>query len=121
MSDCQNRSTADFLRIDEAAMLEDVANADDRWPHVTRALANLHGFELVPKPSAVMPEGVWSEMTAALLRRAGDMITEIGKALATDNEVDRDEAAMALRKADDLVTCAIGLQQALKRRAEGLA
>lgn len=65
MSDCQLTNTGDFLRIDEAARLEDVAIRTDSWPQVTRALAERHGFDLVARVVAA-PSG--ADFCAALAR-----------------------------------------------------
>lgn len=64
MSDCQNRNTPDFLRIDEVGALEDVTAGED-WPHVTRALARRQGFVLVPMPR-LAPGTAWGAALQAL-------------------------------------------------------
>jgi len=57
VSDCQHRNTPDFLRVDEAARLEDVAVRTESWPQVTRALAARQGFDLVRRATASAPAG----------------------------------------------------------------
>jgi hypothetical protein len=81
MSDCQNRNTTEFLRIDEVGKLEDVAPDEGRWPHVTRSLALRQGFVLVRVRQEVPSTGDWHHAMAGLSKHASDVIQRICEAL----------------------------------------
>lgn len=115
MSDCGNRHTADFLRLDEVAKLEDVAPA----PLVTLTLARRQGFELVPARSRAVPERLWGQYVARLMKEAGDVMSGLGKALESGDDVDQAEAGGLLAEVDELVALAVEMREALRRRAEG--
>lgn len=119
MSDCGLPNTPDFLRIDEAARLEDVTVGQAGWPHVTRALAHRQGFELVPAPAHGSGDVAWGAYAARLLKETGDVLGGLGQALESGGDVDSAEAAPLLPEADELVQLAVELRQALRRRAEG--
>ncbi len=93
MSDCQCRNTADFLRVDELAALEDVAIPHDGWPHVTRALARRQGFELVRLPAAAPDCADWHTAIGALSKEAGEAVQAACKSLASQDAPGRVTAA----------------------------
>jgi len=121
MSDCQNRNTPDFLRIDEVGAIEDVTSGEG-WPHVTRALARRQGFVLVPVAQDESdPDGLLmsvSEITAEL----GDVAQAITSALRHCSEGGRDctpaEAAGALDQLHDLERGAARLRVKLQALIE---
>lgn len=71
MSDCTNANTADFLRIDEAADLEDLSVGQPGWPHVTRALAKRQGFALLALPERVIGDSNLHRALAAAVEETG--------------------------------------------------
>ena len=118
MSDCQNRCTADFLRIDEVAALEDVTSGPD-WPQVTRALAQRQGFVLLQLPSPGAPQTVFSALIGRLAKEGGELMAGVCQDLSDDNDVSPEEARRRLPDADDLVRVVVELRAALRARAEG--
>lgn len=77
---------AEFAPIDVIADLE----ADVGDPIVTRELAALAGFTLVPVPAAGADPG-WIADLSATMRATGQTIDGIGEALADDGRVTPDE------------------------------
>lgn len=81
ISDCQHRNTPDFLRIDEAGRLEDVAVRTESWPQITRALAARQGFVLVRRPAAEASGLDFCSALAAAVKEFGDLQGKILNAL----------------------------------------
>lgn len=123
MSDCGNRFTDRFLRVDEAARLEDVSAGHPGWPHVTRAMAKRQGFVLAPiDAGATDPDGLLmslSELTAEL----GDVAQALTGALRPCSPGGRDcnaqEAQVALGQLDDVDRAAARLRAKLRAIIEG--
>lgn len=120
LSDCGCPNTADFLRVDEVAAIEDLSVGRPGWPHFTRHLAARQGFALVQLPSPDLPDTQWSQRCATLLREVGETVAGIGEALADDLDVSPEEAKVQLVEVDEMVAAAVELQAALRRRADGL-
>jgi hypothetical protein len=108
MSDCGNVNTADFLRLDEVAALEDVAGD---WP-VTRALAKRAGCVLLRLPDLPMSAENMVDATTEIIRETADVMTEMsvlfadGRVTAAESarfSSQVDEAVSALMKARNLV------------------
>jgi len=72
MSDVQHPNTEDFLHLHEIGRLEDVAIRTPAWPHVTRALADRHGFDLVRRPDALPTDIDWCGAIAAAVKEFGE-------------------------------------------------
>lgn len=117
ISDCQHARTDDFLRIDEVFRLEDIAIRTDAWPHATRALADLHGFDLVQRFAALPTDIDWCAATAIAVKEFGEAQQKILAALprgvtarkVRDGDIRREiaEAIAALRQLDALAERAI--------------
>lgn len=119
MSDVGNKNHGAFLRIDEAAELEDLTVGQPGWPHVTRAMAARTGHVLVKVPDLRFVDTIWACRAAKLLKEGGDVITGLGARLESGGDIDPDEAASMLKDADELVEAAMEVREALKRRAAG--
>lgn len=100
LSDCGNDKKPDFLRVDEVAILEDSAERDGAWPHVTRVLAARCGFILVPRPVVIASKADWLQGSAGVSKEASDVQTAIADAFADDGEVDGDEADRIISECD---------------------
>lgn len=87
LSDCGNERHADYLRLDEVGHLEDVAERDRSWPHVTRALASRHGFMLIASPKGCPSSADWLKEQAALSQEVVDVTKRIATSLADDGEI----------------------------------
>jgi len=90
ISDCTLRNAPDFLRIDEAAGIEDITVNEPGWPHVTRALCHRAGGMFVPLPQADVGTGDWTRALADVSREFHEITQRVCKALA-DGEVTADE------------------------------
>ena len=119
MSDIGNQNHAAFLRIDEAAELEELTVGTPGWPQVTRAMASRNGFALVKLPDPKVSDTIWAIRAAKLLKEGGDVITGLGSRLETGGEVDPDEAATLLPDARELLDIAMEVFEALRRRSAG--
>jgi len=91
ISDCQLPNTADFLRLNEVQDLEDAARGSDGWPHLTRAMARHHGFELLPLPNLALGDSDWHRSLADVSREVGQAVSKICGALADDGRVSAEE------------------------------
>lgn len=91
MSDCQLANTPDFLRISEVHDLQDAARGSEGWPQITRAMARIHGFELLPLPGQALGSSDWHQSLADVSREVGDAVGKICAALANDGQVTAEE------------------------------
>ena len=91
ISDCCNPNTGDFLRIDEAAAIEDVTVGQPGWPWVARALAARQGFALVALQTDEAPTGDWLAGISRCATDVGQLMSLTAHAVA-DGRVDADEA-----------------------------
>lgn len=83
-----------FAPVDVVADLE----ADAGEPMVTRALADLQGYLLVPKPPT-QGDAEWVEHLGALAKEAGEAIAKLGQAFAHGGTITADEVRdMELRR-----------------------
>lgn len=94
MSDCGNRNTGDFLRIDEIASLEDVTSGVPGHPIVTRNLARRQGYDLVRRPEVEPSCDDWLAMLADHAGKNGEIAAGVCDALANDHVIDASEAGM---------------------------
>lgn len=101
LSDCGNDRHPDYLRIDEVRYLEEVAERDRSWPHITRALATRHGFLLVAIPSGPSSAADWLKEQAALSQEVVDVTTHIANGLADDGTINGLEGTALLSEIDD--------------------
>jgi hypothetical protein len=78
----------EFMPADVVADLEDVAGA----PILTRALADLAGYVLFPKPPSVA-DARWARELGRLAAETGDVMKRLGDSLADDGRISAAEAA----------------------------
>ena len=116
MSDIGLPNTPDFMRIDEAAALEELTVGQPGWPHVTRALAARQHCIVVPLPSLPLGHDDVAEAVSEIMRETADVLTAFGttfadgcvtaaESAATTAQID--EAIVALTKARALVQDAV--------------
>lgn len=101
LSECGNDSHPDYLRVDEVGHLEDVAERDRSWPHITRALATRHGFLLIAIPTGPSSSSDWLKEQAALSQEVVDVTTHIANGLADDGKINGLEGAALISEIDD--------------------
>lgn len=118
VSDCQCRNTADFLRLDEVALLEDVAIHMPAWPPVTRALADRHGFELVRRPDVAASGVDLTALIGRLAKEHGELASGVCADLACDRRTPAEEARERLADARDLVRVALEMEAVLRTIAD---
>lgn len=102
----------DFIPVNLLAQIEPLA--DD--PAVTRELAHLSGYALVPLP-APAPEGVsWLRHLAVLAKEAGDVSAGLAAALADDGKLTVRELADGRlhREVREAIQALIDLEHALR-------
>lgn len=110
-------NTDAFAPLDVILLLEKAAQGTPDFPHVTRALAREHGFELFRVPGKAAAGTEWGQRVAALFKEVGDVSTRMGEALADDNEVDAAEAKSVLPDAYQLRAVVLDLVAALEAKA----
>lgn len=109
MSDCGLPNTADFLRVDEVAALEDITHGAVGHPHVTRLLARRQGFTLLRQPASP-PEGAdLLKLVAELAKENGDVASAILTSLA-DGRVDSGEKRQIIEQIDEQIDAAMRLR-----------
>ena len=111
ISDCGNENQPDFLRLNEVGYLEDKAERDSAWPHVTRALATRQGYLLIARPPVVASKSDWLKASAAASKEASDVQTAIADSLADDGEISTAEADRIISE------CDAGIERLLQLRA----
>lgn len=115
MSDCGNANAPDFLRLNEVALLEEVAERDAAWPPITRALAGHHGFALVMLPEGDASAADYLKFIGEIMREGGTVATTITYALSDDGAVSRAEAMAALPDVEALLCATAALKIQLER------
>lgn len=113
MSDCGNANTADFLRLDEIAALEDVSLGSPNAMAVTRALAHRQRSVVVMLPTS-LPSG--SDLLTLMARKAqtsGDLTAAICAAYR-DGKVDALEAHGIAVELDELIETAVAMREVVR-------
>lgn len=82
VSDMQSCNTDSFMPIDMVGALEDSTVGFPGHPHVTRALAQRQGFDLVKRPAAVPSDGDLLILMARLSGQYGEITRSACEALA---------------------------------------
>jgi hypothetical protein len=101
LSDCGNERHPDYLRLDEVGHLEDVAERDRSWPHITRALASRQGFLLTAIPTGCPTSRDWLREQAALSQDVVDVTGRIATALSDDGAVTAEETGDLITEIDE--------------------
>lgn len=119
MSDCGNRNTATFLRIDEVARLEDETDGQIGHPAVTRALAKRQGYELVREPDAPPADADMLKLLGQQADMNGRLAKHIIDALA-DQIWTKAEAADVEAALDEVIALAVAMRAEVRIiKAEG--
>ena len=115
ISDWANPDKA-FIPLRMVPHLERLGRGKPGWPHITRTLAHLQGFELFRLPEVDGGAGDWLTQVGALSTEVSEIIAKICSALADDQRVDaRDIKEHALiGDAEELVTRAVQLLAQLR-------
>lgn len=113
---CRTQDT-EFAPIDVIADWE----ADTGNPLVTRALADLAGLIVIPKPS-VEGDPVWVARLGALAKEAGEAIARVGEALGDGTITAEESKRLSLREQmSDVLRVAAEMEAALKAMEDGKA
>ena len=113
MSDCGNANTADFLRLDEIAALEDVSLGSPNAMAVTRALAHRQKAVVVMLPAS-LPSG--SDLLTLMAKKAqtsGDLTAAICAAYR-DGDVSPSEAREIAVELDELIETAVAMREVVR-------
>ena len=113
MSDCGNANTADFLRLDEIAALEDVSLGSPNAMAVTRALAHRQNAVLVMLPSALPSGSDLLTLMAHKAKTSGDLTAAICAAYR-DGRVDAREAHGIAVELDELIETAVAMREVVR-------
>lgn len=91
------------LPVDEIFILEDVAGRHDpAWPPVTRALASLHGYDLVKRRDAdPAARADWLCSTGRFTLESGGLASNILEAIS-DGTLTADECARIVKDVDQI-------------------
>lgn len=111
----QHVDAPDMISVDKAALLESQDGVD---PHITRTMAAVNGHVLVALPR-VHADGAWAKHLADTARKAGDVLSQLGEALANDGDVSAAEAARVLPDVEQAISVLSGVQAALVARSAG--
>ncbi|AYO78339.1 hypothetical protein N5J77_01950 [Sphingobium yanoikuyae] len=116
-----NVEAAEFIPLRLVPELEKMATGQPGWPHITRALARMQGFELFRLPEIETDAGNWLTQIGAMSSEAAEITAKICAALADDQKVcARDVRQHALiDDAEQLVALAVQLLAQLRAVEEG--
>jgi hypothetical protein len=109
ISDCINRSTDSFLRIDEIAVLEDETVGHPGHPHVTAARARQLGYELVRTPTITATGKDLLQLFARQSKENSDLAQAIVEAHA-DGTITGSEAERIESECDDIIATALAMR-----------
>ncbi len=110
MSGWANEETAEHIPLRLVPELEKLAIGQPGWPHVTRCLAKMQGFELFRLPEAEGESADWLAQAGKLSTEAADIIAKICTAM-TDSRVCAHDVARLnmIEEAETLVGVAVGI------------
>lgn len=117
VNDWGNSEKAGFIPLRLVPHLERLGQGKLGWPHITRALAHMQGFELFPLPEVETSAGDWMTQIGAVSTEASEIVTKICASLADDQRVDAADIKKhrLIEDAEQLV--AIGVQMLAQLRA----
>lgn len=112
-----DKRAREFIPLRLVPQLEELGTGQDGWPHITRALAKMQGFELFALPTEDAGAGDWLTKVGLVSTETAEITTKICAALADDQKVCRDDIAR-LRLLDDVdQLLALALQMRAQMRA----
>lgn len=116
-----NEEMAEFIPIRLVPELEKMGTGQDGWPHITRALAKMQGFELFRLPDVEPKDSNWLSHIGAIATEAGEITSKICASLADDQKVCARDIARhnLIEDAEHLVALAVAILAQLRRVAEG--
>lgn len=109
ISDCTNRHTESFLRIDEIAVMEDETVGHPGHPHVLSTRARQLGYELVRTPKIAATGKDLLQLFARQSKENSDLAQAIVEAHA-DGEITDDEAERIECECDDIIATALAMR-----------
>lgn len=72
-SDYGSPNTQDFMPLQDVFAVEHLGHGKPGHPHITHALATLHGFVLVPRPEGLDDQGSLARSVILIQRELGDL------------------------------------------------
>ncbi|MBA4092278.1 MAG: hypothetical protein C0494_17035 [Sphingobium sp.] len=115
-----NEEAAEFIPLRLVPELEKMATGQPGWPHITRALARMQGFELFHLPEIEGDAANWLTQVGALSTEVAEITTKICAAVADDGEVCRQDIRKhaLIDDAEQLVALAVQLLAQMRAEAE---
>ncbi|MBJ7442865.1 MAG: hypothetical protein JHD32_00835 [Sphingobium sp.] len=116
-----NEDEAEFIPLRLVPELEKMARGKPGWPHITRTLARMQGFELFQLPQIDADAANWLNHVGAISTEAGQITSKICTALADDQRVCAGDIRQhdLIDDAEQLVAIAVQLLAQLRAVAEG--
>lgn len=109
ISDCLNKNTDSFLRIDEIAVLEDETVGHPGHPHVTGTRARQLGYELVRTPVITASGKDLLHLFARQSKENSDLAQAIVESSA-DGSICAADAERIERELDDIIANAVAMR-----------
>lgn len=105
-----NEEAAEFIPLRLVPALERMATGQEGWPHITRALARMQGFELFRLPPPDGDAGDWLAQIGLLWSEGGDVASKMCAALG-DGRICADDVRRLrmIEEAEQLVSVAVTL------------
>jgi hypothetical protein len=116
VNDWGNSEKAGFIPLRLVPHLERLGQGRAGWPHITRALAHMQGFELFPLPEVETDARDWMTQVGAVSTEAAEIVTKICASLADDQRVCAQDVKKhgLLDDAEQLVAIAVQLLTQLR-------
>ncbi|MGE6693327.1 hypothetical protein ACQKE8_12890 [Sphingobium limneticum] len=116
-----NEEAAEFIPLRLVPDLEKMATGQEGWPHITRALARMQGFELFHLPDVEGDAADWLGHVGAISTEAGEITGKICASLADDQRVCADDIRNhgLIDDAEQLVSVAVRLLAHVRAVVEG--
>lgn len=109
ISDCTNRNTESFLRIDEIAVMEDETVGHPGHPHVLSTRARQLGYELVRTPTITATGRDLLHLFARQSKENSDLAQAIVESSA-DGNICASDAERIERELDDIIANAVAMR-----------
>lgn len=110
-----NPEAAEFIPLRAVPALEQMAAGQDGWPHITRKLAQMQGFELFRLPIADGEAGDWLAQIGLLSTEGADITQKICTALGDRRVCAEDVRTLnMIDDAEQLVSVAVAILSRLR-------
>lgn len=115
-----NEDAAEFIPLRLVPELEKMATGQEGWPHITRALARMQGFELFHLPEIDTAAANWLTQVGLLSTEVAEVTTKICASVADDGEVCKQDIRKhaLIEDAEQLVALSVQLLAQLRAEAE---